>query len=61
MGPVLAFGAGSFCLGAACILGLIAGALGRRSYDSDGLGCSHLVPVLLLLGLAVYFFMRAIA
>ena len=61
MGQVMAFGAGTFCLGAACILGLIASAVGRSSHDGEGLGCSHLVPVLLLLGLAVYFFLRAIA
>ena len=60
LGPVLAFGAGTFCLGVACFLGLIAAAVARRSFD-EGQGCSHLIPVLLMLGLAIYFFIRAVA
>ena len=58
---VLTFSAGTFCLGAACILGLIAGAVARHSIDGQEQGCSHLVPVLLMLGLAIYFFIRAVA
>ncbi len=60
LGPVLSFGAGTFCLGAACILGLIAAMVGRDRFDGEGMGCSHLIPVLLLLALALYFFAQAI-
>ncbi len=55
---LLAFGAGTFCLGAGVIIMLLF-ALASR-HDDSGEGCVGGILVLLSLALAGYFFMLAI-
>lgn len=56
---LLAYGAGALCLGAALTLGLLVAAASRYSEDRFE-GCLGIVLCLIPLGLAMYFFLRAV-
>ena len=59
-GPLLAFGAGSLCLGVTLTLGVIFALVSRSSYGDSGEGCLGTFICLIPLGLAAYFFFLAI-
>lgn len=59
-GQLLAFGAGSLCLGVTLTLGVIFALVSRPSYGDSGEGCLGTFICLIPLGLAAYFFFVAI-
>lgn len=60
MGQMLAFGAGTFCLGIAFTFGLIFAVLAQHGGADRNDGCLSTVISLAALTLAAYFFIRAL-
>ena len=61
LGQLLAFGAGSLCLGVTLTLGVIFALVSRHSHGESGEGCLGTFLCLMGLGLAGYFFFVAVA
>ena len=59
LGQLLAFGAGSLCLGVTLTLGVIFALVSRHSHGESGEGCLGTFLCLMGLGLAGYFFFVA--
>ena len=61
MGQMLAFGAGTFCLGIAFTFGLIFAMIAQHGKADQNDGCLSTVISLAALMLAAYFFIQALA
>jgi len=59
-GQLLAFGAGTFCLGIAFTFGLIFSLVARHGGTDRGEGCFGMMIGLAVLMLAAFFFVQAI-
>lgn len=60
IGQLLAFGAGTFCLGIAFTFGLIFALVARHGGADQNDGCLSTAISLIALSLAAYFFIRAL-
>lgn len=58
-GRLMAFGAGSFCLGAALLLIIIV-TISRRYSQDDSEGCMGIALCSLIVVVALFFFVRAV-
>ncbi len=60
MGQMLAFGAGTFCLGIAFTFGLVFSVIARHGGADQSDGCFGIVVGLAALMLAAFFFIQAV-